>query len=517
MSHEHGVIDGDSRYIIDAVTREIKNESGKLTIVQYDHNSERLTFELPRIIDGHDMSLCNSVQVHFLNVDSATKEKAAGIYEVDDMSVCEDAALITCTWLIAGSATQHVGKLNFMLRFACICDGVVEYAWNTATYTDMVVTNGIFNSDTVAFEYADILAEWEARITALERGGGSGGTGGGYGLSDSPPAALGNTGSAGVSELASRADHVHTHPTLPGMRHIPPGGTAGQILGWADDGTAQWVVNASGSAVYCMTGSGAPPSSQMGNLGGSTQHVFAVGDRYRQIGGAMYVCVGVSSTNPQPSDGGMPTISDPPGTKYLAWEIDRQYIHPDASGNKHIPAGGMAGQILGYLADGTAQWQDPPASSGGSVSMCSLSGQIASTGSFERNTTHNVDFADIVNTNEDIFSPSTTDSSITVLEDGVYMIIADARAGGSSTNAIISVVTVYTRITHGGATTDNAIGLMYGATRYNNASGVTVMPLLAGDKLQLALNASMPSSNSTATWEIINGVGGSGKLLIVKL
>lgn len=32
------------------------------------------------------------------------------------------------------------------------------------------------------------------------------------------------------------------------------------------------------------------------------------------------------------------------------------YTHPTSSGNKHIPAGGADGQILGWSADGTAKW-----------------------------------------------------------------------------------------------------------------------------------------------------------------
>lgn len=34
------------------------------------------------------------------------------------------------------------------------------------------------------------------------------------------------------------------------------------------------------------------------------------------------------------------------------------YSHPTTSGNKHIPAGGAAGKILGWASDGTAQWVD---------------------------------------------------------------------------------------------------------------------------------------------------------------
>lgn len=34
----------------------------------------------------------------------------------------------------------------------------------------------------------------------------------------------------------------------------------------------------------------------------------------------------------------------------------KNYTHPTTSGNKHIPAGGSANQILGWGADGTAKW-----------------------------------------------------------------------------------------------------------------------------------------------------------------
>lgn len=34
------------------------------------------------------------------------------------------------------------------------------------------------------------------------------------------------------------------------------------------------------------------------------------------------------------------------------------YTHPSNSGNKHIPAGGSAGQILVWSEDGTAKWEN---------------------------------------------------------------------------------------------------------------------------------------------------------------
>lgn len=41
------------------------------------------------------------------------------------------------------------------------------------------------------------------------------------------------------------------------------------------------------------------------------------------------------------------------------------YVHPTTAGNKHIPAGGTAGQILVNNGDGTAEWQDNQDGGGG--------------------------------------------------------------------------------------------------------------------------------------------------------
>lgn len=42
----------------------------------------------------------------------------------------------------------------------------------------------------------------------------------------------------------------YVHPVTGGWRHVPSGGTSGQILGWAADGTAQWVDNSGGGTEY---------------------------------------------------------------------------------------------------------------------------------------------------------------------------------------------------------------------------------------------------------------------------
>lgn len=168
MAHEHCVIDGDGHFVINSVTREISNNSGKLTVIQYDHNSERFTFEVPQIVDGHDMSLCNSVQVHYLNIGTAS-ELTAGVYDVNDLQLDSERGIVVCSWLVSGGATQHVGKLSFVLRFACVSGDSLDYAWNTTINSDITVAKSLYNTPVVAESYSDIIAGLEQRVAALEQ------------------------------------------------------------------------------------------------------------------------------------------------------------------------------------------------------------------------------------------------------------------------------------------------------------------------------------------------------------
>jgi hypothetical protein len=169
MAHTHSVIDADKHFVIDSVTRAITNQSEKLALIQGDHNSEQFTFEIPKTVDGHDMTLCNKVEVHYLNVSLADRTTTEGLYLVSDLKAEDDT--VTFSWLISGNATKYAGKLSFVVKFKCVTDGVIDYVWNTAIFEGISISNGINNTDAVVEEYADILAEWENRITALEKGG----------------------------------------------------------------------------------------------------------------------------------------------------------------------------------------------------------------------------------------------------------------------------------------------------------------------------------------------------------
>lgn len=163
MAHTHVVYDADPHFSIDENTRAITYMSSEpLIIIQGDHNSERFTFELPRYIDGHDMMLCNKVQVHFINIDSNnTTTRNTDYYEVDDLQLKEDdETTVVCSWLVSQAATQLVGSLNFVLRFACMTGSKVDYAWHTAVYSGVTISTSIDASEVIAEQYNDVLEQW---------------------------------------------------------------------------------------------------------------------------------------------------------------------------------------------------------------------------------------------------------------------------------------------------------------------------------------------------------------------
>ena len=162
MAHLHSIYDSDLHFVIDPVTRVITNQSAnKNSVIQFDHNSERFTFELPRYIEEHDMLGCNRVEVHYVNIDSKTGTQVSGVYEVRDLQVSpHDDKVVICSWLVSNNATQYAGTLNFVIRFACTSGDVVDYVWNTAVFKNYAVQNGLYNSDPIVTQYPDVLAQW---------------------------------------------------------------------------------------------------------------------------------------------------------------------------------------------------------------------------------------------------------------------------------------------------------------------------------------------------------------------
>ena len=163
MAHIHEVIDSDKCFTIDPITRLIVNDAGnkKTQLIQNDHNSERFAFQLPRYIEGHDMSLSNKVEVHYINLDQSSNERSVGVYEVTDLALSEDNESVLLSWLISNNATKYVGVLSFAICFKCMSDDVIDYSWNTAINSSIQIAKGMYNSEIIIKDYIDVLEVWK--------------------------------------------------------------------------------------------------------------------------------------------------------------------------------------------------------------------------------------------------------------------------------------------------------------------------------------------------------------------
>lgn len=104
MTLKHNVEDHDLHFTVDPVTRKIDSKtSGKACLMQYDHNSEVITFSLPVTIEGHCMPMADSIQVHYSNESKGTSAALRKTYRgiTDITSTVEGPSDITyagTTW-----------------------------------------------------------------------------------------------------------------------------------------------------------------------------------------------------------------------------------------------------------------------------------------------------------------------------------------------------------------------------------------------------------------------------------
>lgn len=170
MDHEHNIVDHDTHFKIDPISRKIEPEvPDKVELIQRDHNSERFTFELPRYIEGHDMSLCTVTQVHYNNIRKDRKAESRDVYEATDLAVIpandDEEEKVQFSWLISKNATQYIGKLSFIIRMACIDDdNEIVYDWHSAIYSAVRIGEGINNEEIPEEKYSDILEAWRQEV-----------------------------------------------------------------------------------------------------------------------------------------------------------------------------------------------------------------------------------------------------------------------------------------------------------------------------------------------------------------
>ena len=160
MAHIPIVRDDGPRLVIDARTRRI--EGCVVELVQGDHDSERIGFEIPRYIDGHDMTEADAY-IHYLHEDS----EEGHMYPVDDLhALTHSPNTAVFTWLASRNVTQEPGKVQFLVKFRCYDGENVVYEWNTALAKLVRVREGAaFEAEAVEV-LPDIIPVWKAELEA---------------------------------------------------------------------------------------------------------------------------------------------------------------------------------------------------------------------------------------------------------------------------------------------------------------------------------------------------------------
>ena len=174
--HKHSkshVVDDTVLFKVDPITRQIiKVDENDVVLVKNDHNSERYRISMPRYIDGHDMSLCDTARVHYINTGTTSGVVSSDVYESDDLGLVieegmteADATEISFTWLVANTATQEHGRLAFAIELCCTGDNTLDgYAWHSGVYADITVSDGIHNGKAIVGVYGDILQSWWEKL-----------------------------------------------------------------------------------------------------------------------------------------------------------------------------------------------------------------------------------------------------------------------------------------------------------------------------------------------------------------
>lgn len=166
MVHGHPVVDADHHFIIDPETRLITNAGlNKKALIQMDHNSEQFSFEIDKTVEGHDMSLCNKVEVHYTNTATSSRQQSLGVYEITDFDVSEsDPNKLVGTWLVSSNATMYAGTLSFMISFICTEGEEVVYRWNTQINNSITVSPGINNGEAITESLPDLIEVWREYV-----------------------------------------------------------------------------------------------------------------------------------------------------------------------------------------------------------------------------------------------------------------------------------------------------------------------------------------------------------------
>lgn len=168
-------------------------------------------------------------------------------------------------------------------------------------------------------------------------------------------------GSDGSSTSVTDSNTVYTHPTTSGNKHIPAGGSSGQILRWSADGTAAWGADNNTNTTYTLSKSGSTIT-----LTGSDGSKTSVTDANTTYSLSSF---GITATAAELNklDGCTATVTELNYVDGVTSSIQTQLNGKAASSHTHSAATTSAAGFLPKLGGGTTNflradgtWAKPP-------------------------------------------------------------------------------------------------------------------------------------------------------------
>ena len=203
----------------------------KKSIVQRDHNVDRLTFDCPRYWDGIDISKLN-IYVNYI----AAGQKKQG--EEPESFLCENVVadednpdMFHFDWRITSNVSKFQDKLIFIVCAKSVdAEGNEELHWNSRLCTDLEVQEGLEGNDAIVEKYPDVIEQILQKLKNVD------------GASPEQIAAA-------VEEYIAKNPISETDPTVPDWAKQPqkPTYTASEV-GAESAGTAEAKVSSHNTA-----------------------------------------------------------------------------------------------------------------------------------------------------------------------------------------------------------------------------------------------------------------------------
>ena len=143
MANHSTVKDTGAFFTIEPETREVKvPPTHKVIGVVGDHLAEQLTFEIPKLIDGHDIAGCVHRYVGWVNVEG--ERGSDQLVELTELPEGARDGMLYFTWTIRDKLAATKGLVQFSLHFEDVdANGERLYHWGTTVCKNCEILDAI--------------------------------------------------------------------------------------------------------------------------------------------------------------------------------------------------------------------------------------------------------------------------------------------------------------------------------------------------------------------------------------